>query len=362
MASTDARMFPSKNVAYRMAICFRKNDGTLIIGWTGADTELSLDGAAFADATNEATEIGTSGCGYLDLTSAELNADMVWVKSTVTNTDALPLAIAIAPQKSTAPVMADLEQINGVANASATLTLTGLVTPITGNVTGNLSGSVGSVGANGITATSLDATASAEIADAVWDEALAGHVGAGSTGEALNAAGSAGDPWTTALPGAYSAGQAGHILGTNLDVVLSTRASAAALTTVDTVVDGIAVQTTQLLTDVAAVPTALENTAAVWDALTADYDTLGTMGLALGTTSTGYTVEQIATAVWTLANGVEVGWTPQQSMRILMAYAAGLVSGADTGLPIFRAVNNTAARITATTDSYGNRTVVTLTP
>ena len=29
-------------------------------------------------------------------------------------------------------------------------------------------------------------------ADAVWDEALAGHLGAGSTGEALNAAGAAG--------------------------------------------------------------------------------------------------------------------------------------------------------------------------
>ena len=36
---------------------------------------------------------------------------------------------------------------------------------------------------------------------------------AGSTGEALNAAGGAGDPWITALPGAYAVGQAGNILG-----------------------------------------------------------------------------------------------------------------------------------------------------
>ncbi len=60
-----------------------------------------------------------------------------------------------------------------------------------------------------------------QIADQVWDEALAGHVGAGSTGEALGAAGSAGDPWTTMLPGSYSAGQAGKIVGDALDGPIS---------------------------------------------------------------------------------------------------------------------------------------------
>lgn len=51
------------------------------------------------------------------------------------------------------------------------------------------------------------------IADAVWDEAISGHLGAGSTGNALNAAGSYGDPWATSLPGAYGAGTAGKIIG-----------------------------------------------------------------------------------------------------------------------------------------------------
>jgi DNA-binding transcriptional ArsR family regulator len=53
----------------------------------------------------------------------------------------------------------------------------------------------------------------AAIADQVWDEILSGHLGAGSTGEALNAAGAAGDPWVTALPGAYGGGSAGNIVG-----------------------------------------------------------------------------------------------------------------------------------------------------
>jgi len=67
-----------------------------------------------------------------------------------------------------------------------------------------------------------------EIADGVWDELIAGHAISGSTGEALSAAGGAGDPWITALPGAYSSGQAGFILGTNLNATVSSRSSHAA--------------------------------------------------------------------------------------------------------------------------------------
>lgn len=65
----------------------------------------------------------------------------------------------------------------------------------------------------------------AAIADAAWDEALAGHLTAGSTGAALNAAGAAGDPWSTMLPGAYGAGTAGDIIGNNLDAAISTRST-----------------------------------------------------------------------------------------------------------------------------------------
>lgn len=53
----------------------------------------------------------------------------------------------------------------------------------------------------------------AAIADAVWEESIAAHLTSGTTGAALNAAGSSGDPWSTALPGAYGAGTAGYIVG-----------------------------------------------------------------------------------------------------------------------------------------------------
>jgi len=76
------------------------------------------------------------------------------------------------------------------------------------------------------------APTAAAIADAVWDELIADHLGAGKTGAALNAAGSAGDPWTTPLPGAYGAGTAGKIIGDNINAPIGT---------VDTVVDAIKV-------------------------------------------------------------------------------------------------------------------------
>jgi len=81
----------------------------------------------------------------------------------------------------------------------------------------------------------LNDPAAGAIADAVWDETVADHSGVGSTGAALAAAGGSGDPWSTALPGAYGAGSAGSILG-NLNDVSSgdvQTAAAAALTSYD---------------------------------------------------------------------------------------------------------------------------------
>jgi hypothetical protein len=77
------------------------------------------------------------------------------------------------------------------------------------------------IAADAIGASELATDAVNEIVDQVWDEAIAGHAGAGSTGAALSAAGTAGDPWTTALPGAYGAGTAGNIIGNLEDDVIA---------------------------------------------------------------------------------------------------------------------------------------------
>lgn len=60
-----------------------------------------------------------------------------------------------------------------------------------------------------------DATlaAIAALPDAVWDEAIADHSAAGSAGQAIQAAGAAGDPLLSAVPGSYASGTAGAALG-----------------------------------------------------------------------------------------------------------------------------------------------------
>jgi len=118
MASTDARPVPKKNVAYRHYYAIRKNDGTLITTWAGQDSELSKDGGGFSDATNEATEIGTSGCGYIDLTSAEMNYDAVILKVSVSNTDALVYVVTFFPEEA-GDIRTDVTQL-GSDSQSAT--------------------------------------------------------------------------------------------------------------------------------------------------------------------------------------------------------------------------------------------------
>jgi hypothetical protein len=68
--------------------------------------------------------------------------------------------------------------------------------------------------ADALTAAALTA---AGIADAVWDEVLdTAHEVAGSSSVLVQAAGTAADPWLTALPGAYLVGTAGYLIGVNL--------------------------------------------------------------------------------------------------------------------------------------------------
>ncbi len=256
MAASDAIPVPRKNTAWRMYFAIRKNDGTLITSWAGADTEISKDGAAFADCTNEATEIGTSGCGYIDLTSTEMNADCVMIKTTVTNTDALPVVTTVHCEEAGDYRLAATPPTAGeVADAVWDEATSGHTT--SGTFGEQLKTDVDAILAdtnelqtnqgNWLTATGFSTHSAADAADAVWEELIADHSGtSGSTAEALAAAGSAGDPWSTALPGAYSAGTAGYIVGTNLNATVSSRATQTSVDTIDGIVDSILVDTAEI--------------------------------------------------------------------------------------------------------------------
>jgi uncharacterized phosphosugar-binding protein len=99
MAATDARPVPKKNTAYRLYFGIFSTTGALITGATALDSEVSKDAAAFADCTSEATEIGTSGIYYLDLTATEMNADAVVVQTKTSSANAVVVVTALYPQE-----------------------------------------------------------------------------------------------------------------------------------------------------------------------------------------------------------------------------------------------------------------------
>ena len=99
MAATDAKAVPVKNSAYRITFPILDADGDLVSGATGLDSEVSIDGAAFADCTNEATEIATSsGMYYLDLTASEMNGDTIaiLVKTSSSGAKTTPIVLYTA--------------------------------------------------------------------------------------------------------------------------------------------------------------------------------------------------------------------------------------------------------------------------
>ena len=177
MAASDARPVPRKNTAFRFYFAIRKpSDSTLITTWAGADSEVSLDGAAFADCTNEATEIGTTGCGYIDLTAAEMNADAVVLKVTVTNTGAVPLVFTLFPEEA-GDYRADMVLISGDSGAAdnAESFFDGTGYAGTGNVIPTVTTltNLPAITANWLTATGIaaDAITAAKIADGAIDTA-----------------------------------------------------------------------------------------------------------------------------------------------------------------------------------------------
>jgi len=207
--------------------------------------ETNYDLVAFTfvntSAINSTVQIYTSfpqtGDNYARLgapSGASVSADIATVAGYIdtevsaikTKTDFLPSATAGAAGGLFIAGSNAATTVNFTGNLSGSVgSVTGAVGSVTGNVGGNVTGSVGSV------------TTVTSIVNGVWDEAISGHLTSGTTGAKLNSAASAGDPWSTSLPGSYTSGQAGYILGTNLNATVSSRATQTSVDTIDDFVD-----------------------------------------------------------------------------------------------------------------------------
>ena len=267
--------------------------------------------------------VGSVGAGGITAASFAANA-ITAAKLDPDVTTELQAGLATAAALATVDgivddILLDTAEIGAAGAGLTAINLPDQTMNITGNITGNLSGSVGSV--TGLTV--------GTIADQVWEEAIADHSGTvGSTAEALNAAGAAGDPWTTALPGAYGAGSAGFIIGTNINATISSRATQTSVDDLPTnaeLATALGTADDAVLAAIDALPTATENADTLLDR----------------------------------SDAIEVGLTPREAMRLSAAADAGKISGAATATNTIRnAVADSKDRIVATVDADGNRTAI----
>lgn len=111
--------------------------------------------------------------------------------------------------------------INGISSITASINaLAECVSSIigSGSISNALPKALGNISAS---ITSFTELSPQNLAAEVWNSIANDFNTAGTMGYKLNAASSAGDPWSTSLPGIYSPGSAGYILGNKLDIAVS---------------------------------------------------------------------------------------------------------------------------------------------
>lgn len=315
MAANDARPVPRKNAAWRVYFAIRKNDGTLITSWTGADSEVSLDGAAFADCTSEATEVGTSGCGYLDLTAAEMNADEVTIKITVTNTSALPLVLTVFPEEAGDYRVADTQKVDVETIKTQALTAAAGIT--FGVYVGG---------------TAAAAVASTALSTATWTGTLATNIGTTNTTVATNL-----DATVTSRMATYTQ-PTGFLAATFPATIASTtNITGGTITTVTNLTNAPTsgdLTATMKASVTAAVPTVANIADGVWDEARAGHTTAGTFGFYLDAAISGISGGSGATAqqVWeyatrTLTGAVELDSASQTQITAINTFATRMTTG-----------------------------------
>lgn len=94
-SASDAKPDPVRGVALRVTFPIWSDAGDFVAGAAALDSECSCDGGAYADCSAEATEIGSSGTYFLDLTAGEMTCSTTAVR--VLTSSAHPTLITILP-------------------------------------------------------------------------------------------------------------------------------------------------------------------------------------------------------------------------------------------------------------------------
>lgn len=291
-----------------------------------------------------------------------------------------------------------------IKTSQVVASVTGAVGSVTGAV-GSVTGAVGSVTAG--------VTLAASAVQAIWDALTSALLTAGSIGKLLvdniNATissrlasasislsggavtvGTNNDKtgyglsaaavqaiWDALTSALTTVGSIGKLLVTNIDAAISSRLASAGYTAPDnTSITAIKAKTDNLPSDPAdasdvasafsTVNATLATIASYIDtevaAIKAKTDNLPASPAAVGSAMilTSGERNSVADALLDRADAIETGWTVRKGFRIIAAALGGKLSGAATTTIVIRDVADAKDRITATVDSDGNRTAITL--
>ncbi len=317
----------------------------------GAITAAKLADNAITSAKIAADAIGASqiaadaiGASELAAGAANKIADAQLDRSLSGHTTSGTAGEALSRLDAAITTRATASAVSAIGTAVAALpTASDTATAVWGAGTRTLSG-IGSSGIASQTSVNNLPTAGG-IADAVCDELLSGHTISGSVGEALGrldvavstrSSLTAPQVWSTALPGAFSAGSAGFLVGTYLDIAVSSRLASSSYTAaptaaqvaaqvLGTAVPGafasgslgfvigtnldVIVSTRLAASSYVAPPSAAVITDAVWDEALADHAGAGSAGAKLSSLSAAPSANAVASQVWATAEGTPTAGT-----------------------------------------------------
>jgi hypothetical protein len=295
---------------------------------TTPDTERSIDGAAFADCTEEVTTIGgtATGTSFLTLTGDETNCAIL----------ALAAKAASGPQTTLMHlyprVLAVVHAGTAQAGAAGSITLAAGAAAIDGYSAGCIVRTPGGTGGGGGSGSQNNQA-----------RVVTSYAGATRVATVV--------PNWEVPPGATTTYEV-HVADTALLTYgdLQGWRGAAPNALVAGRVDGFAGALA------AGVVEAASFAAGAIDAAALAADAVGAAELSAAAAN------KIADALLDRANGVETNYTARQALRLILAACAGKLSGAATATVTIRDVNDAVDRVVATVDASGNRSAVTLTP
>lgn len=305
----------------------------LITNAAGAAGGMLINGAANAGTTTLAALTVTGACTYGSTvlgnttmgTLTQTGAASLGVGSTVTFAT---LAVTGALSVGTTTTLTGNVSLGGTLAVTGTTTLTGAVSH--GSTTTY-------TGAFTLTDVTTGGTVGKIMADTLADtnELELDWKDGGRLDLLLDGASAAGDPWLTLIPGSYTAGMAGYILGTNINATISSRGTGTALDAAG-IRTAVGLATANLDTQLAAI---VEDTGTTLDTK------INTISTAVVTTIPG-TITTLTTNVGTIDTLLDK----------FAPLIIGTVSGAGTASEVFVYGGITA---TVVADASGNRTSVT---